>query len=601
MNHTSHPTRSEAWDLAQSISVRTHCRIYDQPDGQGGWDNVTRDTTMGDGAPSTPWAIYLADGDDYWLVCLDFDAHGDPMEADRQARACRALLESHHIPTVLCASGPDGGRHVWAATLEGIPADLMRSTATALKALWPLLDTSCLSNPRTGAARTPGSPHRRHGASQVIDGDTDRLELPTTRLAAWQDLARDATGRALDQTDATPDTAATKTGMPALDPTGHPWIPGRRASLPARARTLIDTPCRPGEDRSRRQWAILLACARAHWTWTDVAGLIGRPGMERCRGWRRPDGAIAPRPATGPRSATGMLAADWARAVAHAKDNPAQGADPTFDTRAWNHTQTLRGVLAAMASRPGRWERGGGAADRRVLTALVLLSSQAITDTIQADIRRLALLTGMGRETCRTALIRLADDGWITSQGRDGETSPNRWKINPRNGYPQSSDPSRPQVNTPPAEGAGTLDRKSLNATLSRWLGLAAHDAHTGGDTHLREGNQTADRHLHDDPTRHAQLERDLAETARRRRTTGTLERRAQTITDERIAWQWWRRELEWMRAPAPLHHERRTILLPDALHGRFPRIPRVDNRADYHRTMRAVRDLRAGTHPSRR
>ena len=41
-------------------------------------------------------------------------------------------------------------------------------------------------------------------------------------------------------------------------------------------RSLIDTPCLPGEDRSARMWRILTACAIAHWTLKDVLALADK-------------------------------------------------------------------------------------------------------------------------------------------------------------------------------------------------------------------------------------------------------------------------------------------------------------------------------------
>lgn len=578
----------KAWDTTLDLSVRTEIRIY-RPDGRGGWLNATRNTPIGRRPPRSPWAVYLADGHGrYHALCFDFDAHHDPGEAEqaeRDASECAALLERHGIGALTCVSGPSGGRHVWAASLDGLDPALVSSMAMGLKLMLPTLDPTPLLNPRTGCARPPYSPHRLGGASTPVAGNIDRLLLPDSHEDQWRALERTIRAEAAARTE----TARPATGRhggrrdATMDRHGHPWIPGRRREPSRAIRALIDTPCQAGEDRSARMWRILTACAIAHWTLADVLALADKPGMAHARTRRDPNGIEHARPIQGPGGTLTVIRDDWRRAVAAAmRMRRDHGDDPQWPAKAARTNAIAAGVLHAAELRPERFAHGGGPADLRVLTALCLYSVRACTDTIQADIRRLAIDTGIGRETARCALKRLEHDGWISlssrAQGREADT----WKIGGSATEHGRFRHARSQMNMPPASQRDKLIRR-----IRLWLDVCSHDAFAGQPEWLHAGNQYATHLLRehaDAPAPRIPLAA-LDGQARLRGTLGRAQARELLYQRERLAWDWWLSELAWMNAPAALHHHRRTTLLPDTLKGRFPAMPRGPrNRVDWAR-----------------
>lgn len=581
----------KAWAVTQDLSVRTRIRTY-RPDGRGGWLNATRNTPIGRRPPRSPWAVYLADEHGrYHALCFDFDAHHsqeETIQAEQDARECAALLERHGIGALTCVSGPSGGRHVWAASLDGLEPALVSSIAMGLKLMLPTLDPTPLLNPRTGCARPPYSPHRLGGTSTPIHGDIDRLLLPDSHEDQW---------RSLEHTIRIETAARTNTARPAadggrdrrgapVDRYGHPWIPGRRREPSRAIRALIDTPCLPGEDRSARMWRILTACAIAHWTLKDVLALAGKPGMAHARTRRDPNGIEHKRPIQGPGGTLTVIRDDWRRAVTAAmRMRRNQGDDPQWLAKADRTNTIAAGVLRAAMVRPERFARGGGPADLRVLAALCLYAVRACTTTIQADIRRLAIDTGIGRETARCALKRLEHDGWISlashAQGREADT----WKIGGTATKDGHFRHARSQMNMPPAQQRDQLIRR-----INLWLDICSHDAFAGQPEWLHAGNQYAT-HLLQESVTHAAPRiplQALDGQARLRGTLGRTQARELLYERERLAWDWWLSELAWMKAPAALRAHRETTLLPDTLKGRFPAMPRgARNRVDWARARR--------------
>jgi hypothetical protein len=565
-----------AWDLSLELSVRDHCRLYERIGGH--LVNSTRDAAMGNGVPDVPWAIYLADGTSYHLVCFDLDCHdGDRSETARQAGSIRTLLEERGIRAVECVSGPAGGRHVWAASLEGLPADLVATLARGLKITHPRLDIACLTNPVTGCARPPYSPHRDGGASRVMAGDTDCLEMPTTRLDDWERLTEAVGRKALLKTR---EAGRTAEG----DGRGHPWIPGIRKPLSEKTRAMLNEPLRAGEDASVRQWRILLAMAAAHWTFDHALEQVNRPGLTHSASMKK-NGRRIPRPSTGARSARAALAGEWRRAVEAARSNP-QGNDPTFEPRCLSVARAVQSTLRLARSRPGRWRRSGGASEQRVLFALCRRMLHAVTTSIEASVRTLALDTGMGRETVRQALLRLSADHWIANSGTCSEEHANHWKITEKTSYPQSVSSARSQVNTPPTT-MGQILRRHLLTKLTNWLTLASHDLHQQTDSALRAGNSFADTHSADQATL-----RLLDTTAYSEGKAGLSDKRRQRYAAERLEWEWWRCEKTWMSAPAASSVKRRTLSLPSILRGAFPPMPRLGRRIDWRKALETTRSL---------
>lgn len=485
-----------AWELASSLSVRATCRVY-RGDGRGGWTNRTRERVMGARPPHGPWAIYLSDGSDYWLACFDLDAHDGDESSRRRAEAdaarCAGLLRDAGLEPVICRSGPSGGMHVWASSLERVPAPLMRSIAMRMRLLLPSLDPTPLLNPRTGCARPPLSPHRDGGASVPVDGDPWTLDIPVARADAWERL--DRTLRALTDRLTGPDTVPVREQDRAgavLDADGMPWIPGDRRPLPARAQRLLDAPLPAGADASPVMFAILVSAARAHWRLHDMAGLLSRPGMTHAMSAGAGRGVRIPRPLTGPGGAMDVLGRDWERAVkAASRSGPRPGSDPGWRERSLSTLSAVTATLRAMRAGRVGFDMPGGASRLRVLTALCLLCARANRTDVQADVRRLALMCGVGRETARTALERLRADRWVTLERRGEGRSANRWALARKPGGMDAltvSCQGRSQV-----EHAPWSMLSDIAGRLSGWLSLCSHDLFQGQDRSRAEGNALAD------------------------------------------------------------------------------------------------------------
>ena len=351
------------------------------------------------------------------------------------------------------------------------------------------------------------------------------------------------------------------------------------------------------------------------------------PGLEhvrtyRDRSHRTPRGRIG---------AERVLRRQWDKAVRYVATSGRQvGDDPTFDARADAIAAHVRQVQSRTDAAAGRWTRGGGPADRRVLDVLCVLALQALRASVEADTRRLALLAGIGRETARTALLRLADDGWIVqAQAADGLHGA-AWSIDPTGAFHRDAGISRSQADPRPA-GAGAAERTTLLETLTARMTDARHDlftpgpglGHHAGNVYARTSTDPQDLDElsqatgADAATTRRTLDRltsagVLIQTRdgwRRRATdyrraaaarldvSGRLDDRARRYRIERELWAWWQAEEAWMRAPRRTAPSRRPgpgqlALLPELgtnAYGAHPR--RADGRADY----RAARAMLSG------
>lgn len=118
------------------------------------------------------------------------------------------------------------------------------------------------------------------------------------------------------------------------------------------------------------------------------------PGLEHVRTSRDRSGRRT-RPPSGPNSAAAVLGRQWRKAVQYVPGSDRRiGDDPTFDARADTIAAHVREVQARADAAAGRWTRGGGPADRRILDVLCVLALQALSASVEADTRRLALLPG---------------------------------------------------------------------------------------------------------------------------------------------------------------------------------------------------------------
>lgn len=638
-----------AWDLTRAISPRPTVRVA-AVDAYGealnAYTGVRRVAHM---EPSAPWAVYLAGPDRMFrLLCFDLDAKtaGAAASAARDADVLASLLIDVGLSPVVCASGLTGGRHVWAALAEGVDADTMSRLAHLAQHVCPSLDLSPLTNAVTGCVRPPGAPHRDGGHSTVLTGELRALTEPTGTVAQIRALTERLV-RLVD--DAEPaHTIDPRKPLP-LDDHSRLFLPGPRRELAAVSAAALREDAASG-DASAVLWRVLIGAAAARWRHADVAALVATaPGLEhvrteRDRGTRRPRGRVA---------AARTLRRQWDKAVKFVATTDRQiGDDPTFDRRAGAIAAHVRALQARADAAAGRWTHGGGPADRRILDVLCILALQALSGAVEADTRRLGLLAGVGRETARTALQRLAEDGWIAcARAADGPHGAH-WTIDPRAVIPNASSEvghkrtrapqgPGPQEHSPAIE-TGAAERMALLTNLTLRITAAAHDlftlgrpalGHYAGNTFARTSSdpQTLDdlaRAVGDSPARTALTldrltsagvlvrtrdgwRRAAAERCRaaavRAGIDGRLAERAARYSVERELWAWWRAEDTWMRAPRRTSSKRRpargqlALVLPivdspDAgTHAYGPHPRRPDGRLDWREARRIVQDERGG------
>jgi hypothetical protein len=613
-----------AWSLTHALSPRPSVRVA-VADASGAVLNQygTHRRTTAD-TPVRPWAVYLAGSDHrYRLLAFDLDAKtpDSAAAAARDAETLAGLLDDAGLSPVICASGPSGGRHVWAALADSVDADTVATLARLARHLCPTLDLAPLTNPATGCVRPPGSPHRAGGTSTLVTGDLNSLLAPTGTAAAVRALVEHLAALV----GAAEPSGPLEANRPLpLDDHGHPYLPGPRRELAAVSRAALEEDASSG-DASAVLWRVLIGAAAARWKHADVAALVPTsPGLEHLRSHRLSTGTSTQRVSREPREVAATLARQWAKAVAHVATTPRQiGEDPTFDARADAIAAHVRDVQSRADAAAGRWGQGRGPADRRVLDVLSLLALQALTPDLEADIRRLGLLAGIGRETARVALYRLAADGWITriqdSEGSRGA----RWRLHPHGDIHSKECMGRSQADPRPA-GAGAAERLTLLKTLIHRTRACAHDVFTlGPGLGHAAGNLYA--RATATPRTLAQFVQDLGTTtdhaarlldrltdtglfshspagwfrkasdsrpaaAKRLRVHGRLAERGARYSLERELWAWWQAELGWMQAPRRTAASRRAgpgqlSLLPEDgtnVYGAHPRRP--DGKADYRR-----------------
>lgn len=581
----------ESWTLTRELSPREVVRVADV-DGAGDVANdYSRQWSLTDAPPASTWAMYLADPvAGYHFVGFDLDAKAphSPAAVAEDLAALRRHLAEVGIAHVVCESGPTGGRHVWVALAEAAPAELVADLAIAAHLELPTLDYGMLRNPATGCLRPPGAPHRAGGVSRVIAGDLETLRHATTTVAQLVDLAGRLGSDAVD----TPPAPSHRGGALPVDEDGLPYLPGPRRALPARSAAALHMPLPEDADASAVQWTVLLGAAAARWRWADVAAhLDTAPGLEHSRTHTRAIGRPrANRPRRGSASPTDVLRRDWARALEHVANAPRRiGTDETFDARAATIANHVDQVQLRAAAARGRWTTGGGPADRRVLDVLCMLALEGMTVDLEADTRRLGLLAGIGRETARIALLRLAEDGWIVRSAEASGPHGARWSIDPQKRLSTGPGDAWAQAVTraPRPALAGAKARTHLLTLLRARNQARAHDlftarspalglhagnvyahltaqaprSHEASDERSTWESPDADRRALMQLEAHGLVEHDAEgwhPRALERRTiaadllgvTGRLEARARNYELERELWAWWSAEHERIRTP---------------------------------------------------
>lgn len=625
------------WRLTAAISPRPYVRVA-ATDAAGRVLNSYTGRARTDGVePAVPWAVHLA-GEDrrFRLLCFDLDAKtpGATAQAEKDAATLTDLLRNVGLGVVVCQSGPSGGRHVWTGLTESVDADTVACLARLARGVCPSLDIAPLANPATGCVRPPGAPHRTGDRSTVLTGDIATLTNPSG-TAAQVRLLTEALARLVNQAEPTHQPSP---GTPIpVDEHGRLYLPGPKRDLPTASAAALGEDAACG-DASAVLWRVLIGAAAAHWHHADIAAIAAHsPGLEHVRTYR--DGSHR-RPRTAADTAQ-VLRRQWDKAVRFTAATPrTAGADPTFDARADAIAATVRAIQTRADASAGRWSTGGGPADRRILDALCLLTLRAVTVTVEADIRRLALIAGIGRETARTALWRLAADGWITqTQSAEGVRAAH-WTIRPPEVIHTGAEQGRSQADPRPV-GAGPAERTLLITELTDRATAAAHDlftygkalGHLAGNVYARTTRQPQDlavltARTGRDPDRTAFILGVLVDAgilvasrdgwrrpARDRRTAaaktfgvdGRLDTRTRLYALERDVWAWWQAEQAWRQAPRRAGSKRRPgwnqlVLVPaDGTHHYGPHPTRPDGRlnwrlARHHAETRSAPDQHSDT-----
>jgi len=624
-------SRADAWALTGALSPRRLVRVADV-DAYGQVVNTyTRRARTGGPRPGAPWAVYLADdAGAFRLLAFDFDAgKGDP--AADAATFC-GWLELAGLPHVVACSGPSGGRHVWLALTDGLAAGTVDVLARLVRARLPSLDIAPLANAVTGCVRPPGAPHRAGGVSRVLAGDLATLTTPTVTAAGVGRLLEQLTGDGPE-----PQTPVDPAARLPVDRGGRLYLPGVRRELPpASAAALATEAGIGGADASAVLRRVLDGAVAARWRCADVAALVARsPGLEHVRS--QGQGPGQPRRVRSPAESRRVLSRQWDRAVRWVAAHPRAAAeeDPTFEPRAAALAAVVEQTQSRADATAGRWAGPGGPADRRVLDAICVLSLQAMSAPVEADIRRLGLLCGIGRETARTALLRLARDGWVTRHCPADGPRAAVWIL--CQGLSTVIDvPGRSQAGPRPP-GAGTAERTRWIGLLRTRLSVAAHDVFTpaGGlghatgqlyatltaqpasigqlahrlgctadETGYRLGLLRAVRLARRTPAGWGAVRADRRDAAALRLgVAGRLADRAARYALEREAWAWWGEELAWMHAPRRAPVSRRPGLGQLAVvdpagtpPARPPHPRRVDGRADFAAARQALLSSATGS-----
>ena len=406
------PGSSDAWSLAKALSPHPRVRLADVDD-DGAVTNSYRSTVPRTGPspePGRPYALHLADeAGRYRLLGFDLDAGKGPVAAD--VDRLRTLLTRAGLAHVVCASGPGGGRHVWVALAQPVTAAVVAGVARGLAAMLPSLDTAPLLNPRTGALRPPLTPHRLGGRSEVVDGKLSDLLRPVAGPAQVLTLL------GLLEAHTTAPQHPVEAVPAGRDADGHRCLPGPRRGLSGRAHAALHEVLPASADASAVLATVLCGAVRARWHLADVLALLPTAaGLDHARTERAGTG---PRRQRQPAEQTAVLTRQWNRAVDVVCANPRSvtdtaAADPTFLPRCAVVVAAVAVVQGRADACPGGWARPGGPADRRVLDVACELMLAAVATDIELDTRRLAMLSGIGRDTARVALHRLAADGWLT-------------------------------------------------------------------------------------------------------------------------------------------------------------------------------------------
>lgn len=421
-----------SWEmLATAWSPRPYVRVDTDLS-----HSYVRQHRLDRGAPQAgvPYALPLTDIDGrFRLLAFDFDAHasGTAQTARREAAQLSKVLAEADLEHLVCLSGPGGGVHVWVRLNAAVPARRVADLADLLSAAYSSLDTGALRNPITGCVRAPGSPHRLGGISSPL-GNTAIMAVRPADL--FETLIEHFTHA---RPDATAEHRAPSSLAVKVDPAGDPILPGPRRPLAPCHAALARRPLDPTDDASARTWSLLLACAHARWSFTDLRRAVFDeqwPGLEYLRTVRTATDVRAPR---APGAALELARRQWTRAVATAAATPAR---PTVTSPERKHVEAhIAEHLAAMDAHSGRWRGKTGAQDRLLLLALAARVHAAAREVVHFSQRDWALTAGCTRDVVNDRLPGLITEGWVARPQRSAGPWAATWTLQVPGGGNQRS------------------------------------------------------------------------------------------------------------------------------------------------------------------
>ena len=613
-----------AWELSRRISPRDDVRVMvREADGQLHANAYPRLFRLGPAAPTTPWCVRLADGlGQFRLLCFDFDAKDGEDAAERAVDDCEALskiLGALSIAHLVCQSSAGGGRHLWVGIRGSASPEIIGRLATAARANYRTLDNGMLLNPKEGAARPPGAPHRDGSVSRILRGRIESLTDPTTTADELAQVITVLIGAApaLRAEDSAP------SGPVDATHTAH-----RRLSKFGEAHMGT---IRGGSNPSWTGFMCLLAAASAGWALRDV-GHAARtaPGMEHYR--TKNTGRGIRRPRTNAEAST-RLERQWAKAqeiaALHRVLPPAREARDLTELDAI--VTDVQDLLHRFRVNAGRWGGTEAAVSQRtVLTALAYLTLHTGKRVVAASIRDLALLSGLGRTTAATALHSLTAAGFVEPvRSHDGANAA-EWKLTPHFSTASDTVRSQPLKNPrPPTElfvlRAVLVDMLEVQLTDQRHdLFTRAGLGHLAGRLYAALGNRASvtgesAAQVLGVSVRHAltvlgrlrqsklvifaeggwvRAKQDLRNRAARSLgVLGVLRVRAERYGAEREVWAWWQAELSTMTArpgsrPRRAHVTSRLVFESSTPGERiWPRYPRGGDLLGDHRQARLYVD----------
>lgn len=622
-----------AWEVTRRLSSRAYVHVMKR-DAYGRLDahRYPLQHPVGPLPPDAPWTIDLADESGLFrILCFDFDGKAagvaDAALTEAAQDDCDALariLDGLAIAHVVCRSSASGGRHLWIALSEGLPADTAGQLARTAHASLRTLDFGMLLNPRAGAARPPLSPHRDGSSSTVLRGDLSTLISPSTTAADVAALLAQLEARrpALRPVDSAP--------SGPVDPS-HKVHRALSAAGAAHMATVAG-----GSNPSWTGFMCLLAAAAAGWSFLDVQHAAqSAPGMEHYR--TRNDGHGRRRPRS-KREAANRIQKQWETATRWAAlYRPLAAERPPQDlTDLEAIVSDVEALMAHLQATPGRWGRTeAAAAQRTVLQTLAFLTLHTGKRAVAASIRDLGLTGPHAKESARKALLALQEAGLVQKTTAAAGSNAAEWRLSPHLSTASGTLRSQPLKLSarPPHELFAT--RAFLIARLERDLLDRTHDVFTRGGIGHMAGRayallaqlpsvtvESAARLLgistryaatilsrlrrHRLITDHAEgwvrARRDLRDAAARvLGVAGVLIARVESYRIDREVWAWWQAETAHMLT-APHKRQRRrhatarTLDIPGTItrgERDWPVYPRTGGRGDHIEARRWARDGR--------